>query len=163
MGQTDAALEAWRNATAIKPSHLQSWINSIILLESEGWLMDAKDIGLKAVTILPDSDTLHYLLGNVLGRLQDYASAETNFLRAVELCKRSNRPVPAKYFANLGKRQEITLKDSTNACVTFKYYATGVLYHRWDKKELAANAYHAALRIDSASPSVRKNLKLLES
>jgi tetratricopeptide (TPR) repeat protein len=136
MGNTNAALKCWTKATQLKPDHVQSWINRIILLEQQEKLEDAKNISLEAVKAVPHSDTIHFLLGNLFGKLSKFSKAEFHFFKAIDISKSSG--VPVKYFSNLG-----------------------VLYHRWGRKDLAIEAYHNALKIDSNSESVKKNLMLL--
>lgn len=36
MGQHQMALNAWRNATLLKPKHLNAWSNMVILLDNIG-------------------------------------------------------------------------------------------------------------------------------
>ena len=102
LGDKLSALKSWKRAVSLKPTHAQSWINIIILLDQEGRVEDARDWALEAVRILPTDDTVHFLLGNVLGKLSKFQEAENHFKEAIRLRLSSGREVPAKYHANLG-------------------------------------------------------------
>lgn len=103
MGNKKRALQAWKRATTIKPTHAQAWINSVILLEQEGRLEDAKRTALEALESLQKDDTIHFILGNILGKLSDFSKAEISFKTAVKLRLKHRKSIPAKYFSNLGE------------------------------------------------------------
>jgi tetratricopeptide (TPR) repeat protein len=103
MNETSRALKAWVRATSLKPTHSQAWLNSIVLLEQEGRLKEAKEMSIKASRILRKDDTLQFLMGNVHGKLEEYEGAKKYFESAINLCRESGRAVPAKYWSNLGK------------------------------------------------------------
>lgn len=104
MKNNDAALECWERATLMKPQHVHSWINRIILLEQEDKLQDAQAIALAALESVPKSDTLHFLMGNILGKLSDFETARLHFTKAIEISTQNGQKTPAKYFSNLGKK-----------------------------------------------------------
>lgn len=103
MGRKHEALKAWQRATSLKPTHSQAWINSVILEEQEGLLESAKNTAVKALKFLQNDDTLHFILGNILGKLSEFESAKLSFEKAIKLRQERNANVPPKYFSNLGK------------------------------------------------------------
>uniref|UniRef100_A0A8D2ZQA4 dolichyl-phosphate-mannose--protein mannosyltransferase n=1 Tax=Scophthalmus maximus TaxID=52904 RepID=A0A8D2ZQA4_SCOMX len=66
------ALNAWRNATVLKPDHSLAWNNMVILLDNTGNLGQAELIGREALKLLPSDHTIMFSLANVLGKLQKY-------------------------------------------------------------------------------------------
>jgi len=104
MGENQKALRAWIRTTGLKPTHSQAWLNIIVLLEQEGKLKEAKEAAIRASKILTKDDTLQFLMGNVLGKLQEYENAKKHFENAIKLCKESGKSIPAKYWSNLGKK-----------------------------------------------------------
>ncbi|CAG7826142.1 unnamed protein product [Allacma fusca] len=135
VGDKERAIKSWIKAVSLKPTHTQAWVNLIILMDQDGKIQDAKEWATKASKILTSDDTIQFLMGNIFGKLSEFAEAENYFKTAIGLRQKSNRLVPAKYFANLG-----------------------VLYHRWNKYSLAKSAYEEALKIDPQLESVHKNL-----
>jgi len=107
LGNTESALKYWKRAVSLKPTHAQAWINMVILLEQEGRYAEAKTIGENAMQFLHSEHTLHFILGNVYGKLSDYEKSEESFRNAIELCKIAMRRVPAKYHVNLGESKEV--------------------------------------------------------
>uniref|UniRef100_A0A8C1B6Y9 dolichyl-phosphate-mannose--protein mannosyltransferase n=1 Tax=Cyprinus carpio carpio TaxID=630221 RepID=A0A8C1B6Y9_CYPCA len=72
------ALNAWRNATMLKPDHSLAWNNMVILLDNTGNLAQAELIGKEALKILPKDHTIMFSLANVLGKQKKY-KVNTNF------------------------------------------------------------------------------------
>uniref|UniRef100_UPI00398EE257 protein O-mannosyl-transferase TMTC4 isoform X4 n=1 Tax=Pristiophorus japonicus TaxID=55135 RepID=UPI00398EE257 len=66
------ALNAWRNATLLKPNHSLAWNNLIILLDNTGNLAQAEIVGKEAVKLLPGDHTIMFSFANVLGKLKKY-------------------------------------------------------------------------------------------
>lgn len=102
LGNKESALQAWRRAVSMKPTHAQAWINSVILLEQEGKLTEAKETAVKGLTMMKTDDTLHFILGNILGKLSEFQGAKSNFERAIQICAEMKKKVPPKYYSNLG-------------------------------------------------------------
>ncbi|ODN01012.1 Transmembrane and TPR repeat-containing protein 4 [Orchesella cincta] len=138
MGDKENALKAWERATSLKHTHSQAWINTVILLEQEGKLQEARETAVRALQVLKSEHTLHFILGNILGKLSEFESAKTSFEQAIKICSQLNKRIPPKYFSNLG-----------------------VLYHRWGKKSQAIELYQKALIIDPHMTSAKKNLEML--
>ncbi|CAL8144135.1 unnamed protein product [Orchesella dallaii] len=138
MGDKEMALKAWQRATSLKSTHSQAWINTVILLEQEGKLKEARETAVKALQVLKFDDTLHFILGNILGKLSEFESAKASFEQAIKICSKLKKRIPPKYYSNLG-----------------------VLYHRWGKKDHAIDLYQKALTIDPRLTSAKKNLAML--
>uniref|UniRef100_A0A3Q3XNG4 dolichyl-phosphate-mannose--protein mannosyltransferase n=1 Tax=Mola mola TaxID=94237 RepID=A0A3Q3XNG4_MOLML len=127
------ALNAWRNATMLKPDHSLAWNNMVILLDNTGNLGQAELIGREALRLLPKDHTIMFSLANVLGKLQKYKESEGFFLRALQI-----NPNAASCHGNLA-----------------------VLYHRWGKLELAKKHYELSLKLDPEAPGTRDNYNML--
>uniref|UniRef100_A0A8C5LWM5 dolichyl-phosphate-mannose--protein mannosyltransferase n=1 Tax=Leptobrachium leishanense TaxID=445787 RepID=A0A8C5LWM5_9ANUR len=91
------ALNAWRNATILKPEHSLAWNNMMILLDNTGNLAEAEVIGRQALKLLPKDHSIIFSLANVLGKAQKYKESEDLFLKAIEA-----NPSSASYHGNLG-------------------------------------------------------------
>ncbi|XP_067842710.1 protein O-mannosyl-transferase TMTC4 isoform X2 [Heptranchias perlo] len=128
------ALNAWRNATILKPDHNLAWNNLIILLDNTGNLEQAETVGKEALKLLPSDHTIMFSFANVLGKLKKYKESESLFLKALQI-----NPTIASYHGNLA-----------------------VLYHRWGKLDLAKERYEAAVKLDPASPGIVENYNLLK-
>jgi len=102
MGDKEKALKAWQRATFLKSTHSQAWINTVILLEQEGKLKEARDTAIRAIQVLKSEHTLHFILGNILGKLSEFQSAKESFERAIKICSQLKKRIPPKYFSNLG-------------------------------------------------------------
>jgi tetratricopeptide (TPR) repeat protein len=102
MGDAESALNCWKKATALKRTHSQAWINMVILLEQQEKLLEAKVVALTALSVLEDCDTLHFIVGNILGKLSEYETAESHFNEAIRIRFKKENPIPAKYYSNLG-------------------------------------------------------------
>ncbi|XP_075056061.1 protein O-mannosyl-transferase TMTC4 isoform X2 [Mixophyes fleayi] len=74
------ALNAWRNATFLKPEHSLAWNNMIILLDNTGNLAQAEAIGREALKLLPHDHSITFSLANVLGKAQKYKIAFTPYV-----------------------------------------------------------------------------------
>uniref|UniRef100_A0A3Q2T577 Transmembrane O-mannosyltransferase targeting cadherins 4 n=1 Tax=Fundulus heteroclitus TaxID=8078 RepID=A0A3Q2T577_FUNHE len=127
------ALNAWRNATMLKPDHSLAWNNMVILLDNTGNLGQAELIGREALKLLPKDHTIMFSLANVLGKLQKYKESESFFLHALRI-----NPNAAGCHGNLA-----------------------VLYHRWGKLELAKKHYELSLKLDPEAPGTRDNYNML--
>ncbi|XP_064413712.1 protein O-mannosyl-transferase TMTC4 isoform X3 [Latimeria chalumnae] len=127
------ALNAWRNATILKPDHSLAWNNMIILLDNTGNLAQAEAIGREALKLLPNDHTIMFSLANVLGKLQKYKESEVLFLSALKA-----NPNAASYHGNIA-----------------------VLYHRWGRLESAKKHYEISLKLDSTAPGTNENYSLL--
>ncbi|XP_067890305.1 protein O-mannosyl-transferase TMTC4 isoform X2 [Heterodontus francisci] len=132
--RTVDALNAWRNATLLKPNHSLAWNNLIILLDNTGNLAQAEAVGKEALKLLPSDHTIMFSFANVLGKLKKYKESEGLFLKAIQI-----NPTIASYRGNLA-----------------------VLYHRWGRLDLASEQYKLALRLDPASPGIVENYNLLK-
>ncbi|RXM37241.1 Transmembrane and TPR repeat-containing protein 4 [Acipenser ruthenus] len=93
------ALNAWRNATVLKPDHSLAWNNMVILLDNTGNLAQAEMIGKESLKLLPKDHTIMFSLANVLGKLQKYKESEGLFLTALKI-----NPHIASYHAVLYHR-----------------------------------------------------------
>uniref|UniRef100_A0A3Q2ZNV7 dolichyl-phosphate-mannose--protein mannosyltransferase n=1 Tax=Hippocampus comes TaxID=109280 RepID=A0A3Q2ZNV7_HIPCM len=127
------ALNAWRNATVLKPDHSLAWNNMVILLDNIGNLGQAELIGREALRLLPNDHTIMFSLANVLGKQEKYKESEGFFLNALQI-----NPNAAGCHGNLA-----------------------VLYHRWGKLELAQKHYELSLRLDPKAPGTRDNYNML--
>lgn len=139
MGEKTKALFAWQNATFQQPTHVISWNNMIVLLESIGELKRAENVARTALSILPNEPNLHFNIANILGKIDKFVEAEKHFLAAIKLKHLTAKTVlVALYHSNLG-----------------------VLYHRWEKYDLAEMHYLQALMIDPNMQKVKNHLALL--
>ncbi|XP_061547782.1 protein O-mannosyl-transferase TMTC4 [Phycodurus eques] len=127
------ALNAWRNATVLKPDHSLAWNNMLILLDNIGNLGQAELIGREALRLLPNDHTIMFSLANVLGKQEKYKESEGFFLHALQI-----NPNAAGCHGNLA-----------------------VLYHRWGKLELAQKHYELSLKLDPEAPGTRDNYNML--
>lgn len=139
IGDTEMAYKSWQRTITLKPTHSQAWINILVLLDQKEKLIEAKEWGINASKVLKNDDTVQFLLGNILGKLDEYDQARKHFENAIQLCNEYKKPIPAKYWSNLG-----------------------VLYHRWGKKQDAVKCYEKALKLDPSSESTVKNLAMLK-
>uniref|UniRef100_A0A8C2PFS3 dolichyl-phosphate-mannose--protein mannosyltransferase n=1 Tax=Capra hircus TaxID=9925 RepID=A0A8C2PFS3_CAPHI len=127
------ALNAWRNATVLKPEHSLAWNNMIILLDNTGNLAQAEAVGREALELIPNDHSLMFSLANVLGKSQKYKESEALFLKAIKA-----HPNTASYHGNLA-----------------------VLYHRWGHLDLAKKHYEISLRLDPTASGTKENYGLL--
>ncbi|XP_064455540.1 protein O-mannosyl-transferase TMTC4-like [Ornithodoros turicata] len=127
------AYNAWRNATALRPTHLVSWNNLVIMLDNQGLEREAERIGLEGLAHLPYEPSLHFNLANSLGRAGHYQRSEHHFLQAINFS-----PSNPAYHTNLG-----------------------VLYHRWKKYDRAEQSYRRALQLNPDLKSAKENLDML--
>ncbi|XP_071991603.1 protein O-mannosyl-transferase TMTC4 [Engystomops pustulosus] len=128
------ALNAWRNATFLKPQHSLAWNNMIILLDNTGNLAQAEAIGREALKLLPHDHSIIFSLANVLGKAEKYKESEGLFLRAIE-----TNPSSASYHGNLA-----------------------VLYHRWGRLELAKKYYEISMKLDPTASGTKENYNMLK-
>ncbi|XP_051840033.1 protein O-mannosyl-transferase TMTC4 [Antechinus flavipes] len=128
------ALNAWRNATFLKPEHTLAWNNMIILLDNTGNLAQAEAVGREALELIPSDHSIMFSLANVLGKSQKYKESEALFLKAIKA-----NPNAASYYGNLA-----------------------VLYHRWGNFDLAKKYYEISLKLDPLAPGTKENYNLLK-
>ncbi|GFN94614.1 transmembrane and tpr repeat-containing protein 4 [Plakobranchus ocellatus] len=134
MKRSQDALEAFHNATRLKPTHWNAWNNAIILLDNLGYYDKASQVGGAALKVLPDHPSVLFSLANVLGKAEKWEESEQMFLRAIRV--NANNP---GIHLNLG-----------------------VLYHRWGKLKEAEESYKAALRLDPNHRSANDNYNMLK-
>ncbi|XP_077339086.1 protein O-mannosyl-transferase TMTC4 isoform X3 [Lithobates pipiens] len=128
------ALNAWRNATILRPNHSLAWNNMIILLDNTGNLAQAEAVGREALKLLPHDHSITFSLANVLGKAEKYKESESLFLRAIDA-----NPSSASYHGNLA-----------------------VLYHRWGHLDLAKKYYEISMKLDPSAQGTRENYNLLK-
>ncbi|ETE71325.1 Transmembrane and TPR repeat-containing protein 4, partial [Ophiophagus hannah] len=122
------ALNAWRNATVLKPQHSLAWNNMIILLDNTGNLAQAETVGREALELIPNDHSLMFSLANVLGKSQKYKESEALFHKAIKA-----NPTAASYHAVLyhrwgnfdlaKKHYEVSLKLDPTAAGTRENYS----------------------------------------
>ncbi|MBN3285834.1 TMTC4 protein, partial [Polyodon spathula] len=127
------ALNAWRNATVLKPDHSLAWNNMVILLDSTDNLAQAEMIGKESLKLLPKDHTIMFSLAYVLGKLKKYKESEGLFHTVLKI-----NPHIASYHGNLA-----------------------VLYHRWGKLDLAKKHYELSLKLDPAATGTKENYTML--
>ncbi|GAB1600907.1 protein O-mannosyl-transferase TMTC4-like isoform X1 [Argonauta hians] len=132
--QYELALLAWQNATLLKPTHLSSWSNMVILLDNMGNLTAAETMCSKALHYLPEESILYLHLASILGKLGRYEESEHNFQTAIKL-----KPNTARYYLNLG-----------------------ILYHRWGKYNKAETTYEKTLQLDPSLQNAQKYLQSVQ-
>ncbi|XP_051998286.1 protein O-mannosyl-transferase TMTC4-like isoform X2 [Xyrauchen texanus] len=128
------ALNAWKNATMLKPDHSLAWNNMVILLDNTGNLAQAELTGKEALKILPKDHTILFSLANVLGKQEKYKESEGFFLNALKI----------------------------NSNVASCHGNLAVLYHRWGKLQLAKKHYELSLRLDPNAPGTKENYNMLK-
>ncbi|ESO96049.1 hypothetical protein LOTGIDRAFT_116230, partial [Lottia gigantea] len=132
--QHQAAIQAWRNATILKPTHVNAWTNTLILLDNIGELKLAENVGKEALKVLPREHQVLFNLANIYGKLEKYTESEQFFLLALK-------------------------EDQNNA----KYHLNiGVLYHRWGKYDKAEEAYQTALQLNPSNKVTQDNIAMLQ-
>ncbi|KAK6196139.1 hypothetical protein SNE40_001423 [Patella caerulea] len=134
LGRNIEALRAWRNATIIKPTHVNAWTNTLILLDTMGDFKTAVAVGKEVLKVLPREPQIQFNLANIYGKLEKYVESEQFFLNAIR--EEQNN---SKFHLNLG-----------------------VLYHRWGKYDKAINAYNSALKLDPNNPTIHENMAMLD-
>jgi len=128
------ALQHWQHAVALNPRQPKAWANILTMLDNRGLQDDALRISNQALQHLPNDASILFIRANVLGKLKQYAEAESLYKRVIEL-----EPHNMLYYTNLG-----------------------VLYHRWDKSQEAIEAYRTAISINAArATTARENLSKL--
>ena len=141
-GSKTAALESFISAAESDSSHKSAWINAVMLSDELGKTSLAVDLAEKAITLNPDlTPELNFHLGNIFGKMNDFAKAEKHYEMA---------------------RDYGTKSDDGSGNGGLYYGNLGVLYHRWKKYDLAKENYIRALEIDSDNENVFKNLKIVE-
>ncbi|KAL0850131.1 hypothetical protein ABMA28_012010 [Loxostege sticticalis] len=136
MNRTHDAMENWLHAVQLNSKHVLAWTNLIALLDNTEQIDKALQVIPKALKELPDSPSINFAVGNIYGKMGQFAEAEQYFLKAIKLF---GARVQAIHYANLG-----------------------VLYHRWKRYDLAEAMYQNALRIDNKFKSAINNLKSIQ-
>ncbi|XP_043271664.1 protein O-mannosyl-transferase TMTC4-like isoform X2 [Venturia canescens] len=131
----EKALQAWQKAIAQKATHRRAWVNWVRLLDDLGKPSEALKVARTGLKFIPDDSTLHFNIGNILGKAGRFEEAEIEFKEAIS-------------------------KDSKNPTILTNL---GVLYHRWGKYEEAELMYKNALTIKPDLQSAKDNLKKLYS
>lgn len=129
LNETTEALRSWREAISISPKHAKAWANILAFLDNDGQTEQVLQVSAKAMLLLPNDPPIMFTRANAFGKLGKFKEAERLYLRIIEL-----RPTNALYYVNLG-----------------------VLYHRWDRRLEAINAYEHALQLDPKHHSARLN------
>jgi tetratricopeptide (TPR) repeat protein len=136
MQNSTAAIEHWKIAIAISPSHRKAWSNILAFYDNQrnnhANVLKYSEI---ALTYLPNDTNILFSRANTLGKLAKYEEAERIFKQIIEV-----EPMKSIFYANLG-----------------------VLYHRWGKKELAKRNYEVALSLDATLKNAHENLMKLKS
>ncbi|KAH9509799.1 hypothetical protein Btru_045232 [Bulinus truncatus] len=129
------ALDAWKNATQLKPTHWNSWNNAIILLDNLKYYDQAANVALTALQFLPNHPALLFSLANVFGKQENYNESEKYFLLALQ-------------------------GDPNNSNI---HMNLGVLYHRWGKYKKAQLCYQKSLELDPHNKAAVDNWNLLKT
>lgn len=127
------ALQCWQQAVDINPKHAKAWSNILALLDNSGMTENVIALSEKAMHFVPNEPAILFTRANAYGKLGRFMDAEKIYQEIIRL-----RPNNALYYVNLG-----------------------VLYHRWNKRKAAINAYQNALKIDPDHKSARENLMKL--
>jgi protein O-mannosyl-transferase len=129
-----AALEHWKQAVSISPTHRKAWSNILAFFDNQ---RHSHESVLKyseiALTYLPNDTNILFSRANTFGKMAKYEEAETIFKQIIEA-----EPKKSIFYANLG-----------------------VLYHRWGKKALAKRNYEKALALDANLKNAQSNLMKL--
>lgn len=72
VGRHEEALTAWKNAVQLRPSHVAAWGNALALLDSKGRAQEAVKLGATALRHAPKAPSIHFAVGNALGKLNRY-------------------------------------------------------------------------------------------
>lgn len=102
MGRESDALNAWLNATRLKPIHEKAWINIILLLDNRGDINAALHYGSRALSHISTEPGIYFAVGNCLGKLDRFVESESYFLKAIQLDTTN-----ANYYNNLGMSQKL--------------------------------------------------------
>ncbi|XP_068920304.1 protein O-mannosyl-transferase TMTC4 isoform X3 [Petaurus breviceps papuanus] len=161
------ALNAWRNATFLKPEHTLAWNNMIILLDNTGNLAQAEAVGREALELIPNDHSIMFSLANVLGKAQKYKTFQfpTAFSLIVPHAWNSLPPPHLCLLASFKSQESEALflkaiKANPNAA---NYYGNlAVLYHRWGNFDLAKKYYEVSLKLDPLAPGTKENYNLLK-
>lgn len=135
LNETAQALRCWREAISISPKHSKAWANILAFLDNDGQTDQVLNVSAKAMLLIPNDPAIMFTRANAFGKLGKFEEAEQLYRSIIEL-----RPTNALYYVNLG-----------------------VLYHRWNRPELAISAYEQALRLDPRHRSARLNAMKLRN
>lgn len=134
-GKNELAVREWQIAVDINPKHRKAWANILAYLDNSGNTEQVLNVSHKALRSIPNDTAVLFTRANALGKLNRFVEAEIIYRQIIEI-----KPSYALYHVNLG-----------------------VLYHRWNRKSMAIQAYRKALQIDSSLKSAKTNLQKLES
>ncbi|CAO1404459.1 unnamed protein product [Diamesa serratosioi] len=136
MKNDSLALINWRKAVSINPMNQKAWSNILAYYDNNNQLTNHDEV-IKysdlALTYLPNDTNILFSRANTMGKIGKFEESEKIFLEIIKIEPK------ALFYANLG-----------------------VLYHRWNKKELAENNYIKALSLDSNLKNARNNLSKLK-
>lgn len=128
-----AALKFWTEAVELDAQLTQAWANILAAHDNAGRSVQVFRISELALRWLPDEPTILFIRANAFGKLRHFAEAEELYLRVL-----AQRPNHALYYVNLG-----------------------VLYHRWNRLDVALKTYQRALELDPTLVSARENMAKL--
>lgn len=124
-----SAVESWKRACSINPKHVKAWSNILAFFDNQNNHEQVLRYSEMALSFLPNNPSILFSRANAFGKNGEFEKAEKIFKQIIQI---EQKPI---YFANLG-----------------------VLYHRWNKKELAKKFYELALELDSTLKNARTNL-----
>ena len=164
LGQSDAAISSFNQATSLNPSNSAAWVNKAVLLESQGKKKEAADAYGRVLGIDPQNT----LALNNLAFLN--AEAKTNLDQAMTLASKAQRQAPNNpnisdtlgfvyYQKNLNAEalqifRKVVQDDPNNP--TFRYHLAMALLKEGDK-ENARNEAQKALK--NASPQQQNEIR----
>ena len=90
-------MKAWQIATKQKPTHRQAWTNMILLFDNLGKHDKALEMANEALSYIPKESSIHFNVGNILGKKQKYEEAELHFKLAI-----TEDPKNPTCYTNLG-------------------------------------------------------------
>lgn len=125
-----AALHFWTEAVELDPLLAKAWANILAAHDNGGRSVQVFRLSELALRLLPNEPTILFIRANAFGKLRHFEEAEQLYMLVLAL-----RPNHALYHVNLG-----------------------VLYHRWNRLDLALKMYQSALSIDPTLVSARENM-----
>lgn len=133
MGNSTLALQYWKLSLEMNPKQSRPWANILTLLDSEGKADEILKTSKVALKYVPNDPSLLFIRANAFGKLDKFIESEKTFKKAI------------KYQPNFG----------------LFHLNLGVLYHRWNKTDLAIECYKTALKLDPSLPNAKKYLEQL--
>jgi tetratricopeptide (TPR) repeat protein len=149
VGALDAAIDAYRAATATRPSFRKASSNLILALVKAGRSPEAVELARAVVAAAPDDPDRHFMLG-LAQTEQDVDEAIKSFRRAVELAPRHSL---ARYNLALVLKRADRLQDAIDELHRViaiepraeAHYTLGVIYWHQGDLERAAAALRTAV------------------